>query len=89
MGILQILRMEFRKFRILENLNFHSCIVYILSQRCQKLVGYQAVLMTQRTIEVKREWVKTDFTEAWSYYVIILSIYCYRGIRSLSITRLF
>ena len=45
--------------------------------------------LTQQAIEVKREWVKTDFTEAWSNYIIMLSIYCHRGVRSLSVTRLF
>ena len=30
MGILQVLRLKFRKFRILEILNFHACFLYPL-----------------------------------------------------------
>ena len=32
-GILQVLRYDFQKFRILEILNFHSCKIFISPQR--------------------------------------------------------
>ena len=35
-GILQVLRFDFQKFRILENLNFHPCIYHIGTRVGQK-----------------------------------------------------
>ena len=51
MGILQILRMEFRKFRILEILNFHPCTIHlsylqIISQHAFK-DGWLGVILTK------------------------------------------
>ena len=43
-GILQILRMEFRKFRILEILNFHPC-AYAIGSKITKESSMHGIIM--------------------------------------------